>query len=499
MTSNGNLNKSLSRKARIAKELLRRQEATEKIIDFTTYTMPQYEVNWHHRLLASYLDRVAEGGLKRLMVCMPPQHGKSELVSRRFPAYALGRNPDLRVMGCSYAASLATDNSRKVQRIIDSNRYRLLFEHTRLSSKNVVASSLGHYKRTGDEFEIVGKSGSYLAAGVDGGIAGKGFDLGIVDDPFKNRKEADSPTIRKAVWAWWNNDFLTRKSADAAIILIMTRWHRDDVVGQELRERGDEWTVLSLPWIKGRDGASYDLRKEGEALWPEFKPASEEASVKKDLRAYHALYQQDPRSEGGAEWPDDCFGDCVWASSEWPHVGAKCVALDPSKGAQANKGDYSALVCAGITGDLIYVDCDMQRRNPSRIVVDLFAFCEKHRPDYIGLESNQFQSLFVDLIGGYAKERPEMWLSKWLTVGNGIIELDNRAKKEYRIRRLSQYVTARQFRYNNTAGCRLLVDQLRDFPNADHDDGPDALEMALRLPFEAEGVELPESVAGAVN
>lgn len=197
-----------------AAEILKRRKSRRGLLAFTEYTMPAYRTNWHHKLLADQLDRVASGEVKRLMVCMPPRHGKSELVSMRFPAYMLGKNPNLRVMGCSYAATLSTDNSRKIQRIIDSDQYRVLFPDTKLSGKAVVTNTLGKYKRTGDEFEIIDHTGGYLAAGVGGGIAGKGFDLGLCDDPLKNREEADSAVIRDKVWDWWQNDFLTRQSRE---------------------------------------------------------------------------------------------------------------------------------------------------------------------------------------------------------------------------------------------------------------------------------------------
>jgi len=148
--------------------------ARRRLLAFTTYTMPGYQVNWHHELVCDYLDRFAAGDIKRLMIFQPPRTGKSELVSRRLPAFMLGRNPDLTIIAASYGADLARRMNRDVQRIIDSEPYRKLFSGTQLSGKNVRADAQGSWLRNSDMFEVVGRAGYYIGVGVGGAVTGMG-------------------------------------------------------------------------------------------------------------------------------------------------------------------------------------------------------------------------------------------------------------------------------------------------------------------------------------
>lgn len=259
-------------------EEIERERARRSLIDFTEYTFPGYRTNWHHKLIASWLDDVARFERKRVIITTPPRRGKSELVSRRFPAYALGRWPDAEVIACSYGADLARSMSRDVQRIIDSEPYRELFPDTRLNSKHVVHDSDEKYKRTADEFEIVGQSGAYICRGVGGGITGHGANYIIVDDPIKNREQANSETFRDKLWNWYNDDLLTRLERPGAVIIMMTRWHEDDLIGRLLDREPEEWDVLHLPEVQDSpdDDRDYDPRDEGEPLWPAWYLAEDE-------------------------------------------------------------------------------------------------------------------------------------------------------------------------------------------------------------------------------
>ena len=220
------------------------------LLAFTRYTNPAYEINWHHRIVAKKLDEVLAGTCRRLMILEPPQNGKSEQVSRRFPAYAFGKRPDLRIIACSYSDSLAQDMSRDVQKIMSTREYRTLFPESRL------AESSDAEKRTQGQFDVVGKSGYYIAAGIMGSITGKTSDIGIIDDPIKNRAEAESEVFRERVWEQYTSAFATRQfGSDGAIIICLTRWHEDDLAGRLLKlaaenPDADQWDVLSFPAIK---------------------------------------------------------------------------------------------------------------------------------------------------------------------------------------------------------------------------------------------------------
>ena len=279
---------------------------------FTRYTKPDYEVNWHHELVARKLDDVLAGKTRRLMILEPPQNGKSEQVSRRFPAYALGKNPNLRIIACSYGDALAQDMSRDVQKIMASPEYRVLFPGVRL------AEGSDPEKRTQGQFDVVGGTGYYIAAGIMGAITGKTSDIGIVDDPIKNREEAESETYRDKVWDQYTSAFATRQfGSGGAIVICLTRWHEDDLAGRLLRlaaenPEADRWDVLALPAIAETQAAG-DPREPGEALWPAKYPLQELTRRRAMLGAYDwaALYQQQPAPSGGGLFKEEWFADRV--------------------------------------------------------------------------------------------------------------------------------------------------------------------------------------------
>jgi predicted phage terminase large subunit-like protein len=289
-------------------EALRQELARRKLLGFAAFMKSSYQPNWHHAVLAQELDDVLSGKTKRLIVNMPPQHGKSELVSRNFPAYALGRRPDIPIIHCSYNADLATEMSRDVQQLMDTEQYRAIFPGTRL------ASSKDTEVRMAAQFDVVNREGSYRAAGVGQGITGKSMMLGIIDDPIKSRAEAESETYRRLVWNWYVADFSTRQMGDeCAIVLVQTRWHEDDLAGRLLKiaARNPEfpqWRVVSFPAIaeQKRDG---DPRAVGDALWPtrfSLGWLNAEKAIKGSYD-WSALYQQNPIPAGGAMANRDWF------------------------------------------------------------------------------------------------------------------------------------------------------------------------------------------------
>ncbi|MBR1694479.1 MAG: terminase family protein, partial [Selenomonas sp.] len=190
-------------------EAIQKEQARRSMARFALYTDPRYKMNWHHRLICDRLDQWIRHKIKRLMIFMPPRHGKSELVSRKLPAYIFGINPDASIIGTSYSADLATAMNRDVQRIIDSEIYNSLFPETTLNGSNIRTVS-GSALRNSDKFEIVGHRGMYRSAGVDGGITGMGGDYIIIDDPIKNRQDANSQTMRQHVWDWYTSTLYTR-------------------------------------------------------------------------------------------------------------------------------------------------------------------------------------------------------------------------------------------------------------------------------------------------
>ena len=294
------------------KNALKLSLARQTLLGFILYTFPEYVAGWVHeeicQKLDDFLDAVKRKESPRLMLTMPPRSGKSEIVSRRFPAYTLGRYPDMSIIATSYSADLASRNNRDVQRVMDDKSYRDLFPNSALYGKNIRSVSQGIYLRNSDIFEIVGHKGVYKSAGVGGGITGMGGDILIVDDVFKDRSEADSPTIRNKVYNWYTSTLYTRLSPGGGILIIMTRWHTDDLCGRLLEKDKDakNWEVIEYPAIATHDEPH---RKKGEALHPERYDLEQLLQIKSDIgsRDWEALYQQKPTVDGGTVFKKEWF------------------------------------------------------------------------------------------------------------------------------------------------------------------------------------------------
>lgn len=295
--SNPSLLALLGKKADEELENRKIKKARSYFGDFIKFINPKYDFNWHHDYLISKLQLFAEGKIKKMMVFMPPQHGKSELTSRLFPAYALGINPNLKIIGCSYTSELSKKFNRSIQRVISESSYNKVFPKTMLSTNSVKNSAKGARVKTSNLFEIVEYSGSYMNAGVGGGITGNACDIGIIDDPLKGAADAASPTLREKQWDWFNADFSTRLHNDSQILIIMTRWHEDDLAGRLLQgQNAHQWEVVCFPAIKENDNDPNDPRQVGEALWPNRHNLQRLLSSKvENERIFQCVYQQDPR------------------------------------------------------------------------------------------------------------------------------------------------------------------------------------------------------------
>lgn len=289
----------LAEAAQAANELLARRQARISLLAFSRYTKEDYETNWHHKVVCDTLDKFVAGQIQYLMVFMPPQTGKSELVSRRLPAYWLGKFPKARIAGVSYAHSLASKFNRDVQRIIDSKEYHNLFPETRLNDSNVRANAKGIWLRNADEFEIVEHAGGYISVGIGGGLTGNKVDLFIIDDPVKDKVEATSLTYQQRNIEWWDAVAKTRLRNTSQVLLCNTRWDEGDLSGRLLdlqREgKGLPWHILSFPAIKENDNDAYDIRAVGEALWPSQHSLERMLEIKSSAPVtFKAMYQQDP-------------------------------------------------------------------------------------------------------------------------------------------------------------------------------------------------------------
>ena len=291
-------------KLRAAAELELRERIGGNLHKFAGEVNPRFQWYRHCNVLGNVLERVSSGELKRVMVFEPPRHGKSELVSKLFPAYHLYNHPGANIGLTSYAAEIATGHSRYARDYYERAGKKYRFD--------VSAPREWH---TEDE-------GIMWATGVGGPITGRGYDVGIIDDPFKNHEEADSPRIRESRWDWYQSTFYTRQGVDAAIILIFTRWHEDDLAARLFRQEREDpqnaehWHVVVFDAL--RSSAPFDIpktctiepdwREEGEPLCPErYGKEKLEKIQRKSSRVFLSLFQQRPTPEQGAIWKRQWF------------------------------------------------------------------------------------------------------------------------------------------------------------------------------------------------
>ena len=267
--------------------------AFSRLLSYAAYQWPNYADAPHHRLIARKLEAVERGEIRRLMISMPPRHGKSMLASEFFPAWYIGRNPNHYVIAATYAQELADDFGRKVRNQIADPAFKAIFPGVGLKDDSTSAKRF-HITAPNDAF-ATGQDGAYFAVGVGGPLTGRGAHLLLIDDPVKNREDADSELIRKKTREWYTSTAYTRLMKDGRVVVIQTRWHESDLSGWLLAEHQHEgWDVLSLPAIDDS----------GKALWPEMYPVDRLNQIRLAVgpRDWSALYQQRLGPERGSHY-----------------------------------------------------------------------------------------------------------------------------------------------------------------------------------------------------
>ena len=423
-------------------------------------------------------------GPRIVVIEAPPRHGKSEYCSHWLPQWYLTSFPDRSIILTSYEATFARSWGRR-----DRDSMTELQAFTGLHVNRGQASAA--------EWKLAGFDGGMKTAGAGGSITGKGANLLIVDDPIKNAEEAMSPTIREKLWDWWQTTASTRLEPGGVAIIIATRWHKEDLSGMLIQAAdsgtGEPISRLHLPAIAGENDQLG--RAPGEALWPERWPIEEMLKRQKSMDNFwwSSLYQQDPGRHGSMEWPDEYFANIL--TEEFPdsfELGV--IAVDPSKGKEAKRGDYSGIIFVGLSGGKLWVDASLERRPTEQIVSDGIDHAQLYGPWLHGfaIEINQFQELLVGEFQRQVTERGHLPLP--------IFTITNTVNKKLRISRLGPYFSGGSIRIRNNAGGRLLVEQCRNFSQRDvsgvHDDGPDALEMAIRTGIEIQGGQVSDDGLG---
>lgn len=285
------------------------RESRARLLNFTLSTMPTFVPADFQKKYYSVLTEFADKKIKKLMVFMPPQHGKSEGSTRRLPALLLGQNPDRRLAIVSYSATKAKKFNREIQRVIDTPEYNDIFPDTCLGQSSFARNDNGSgYIRTTEECEIVGHLGGFKTVGVGGALTGEPVDILIMDDIYKDAKTAWSPVVRESVSDWYDTVAETRLHNDSQQLIVFTRWHEDDLAGTLLAQQGvydaetnpNGWVVVVYQAIKEGAPNEYDPRQEGEALWKERHSLEKLESIRKrNKHVFDSLYQQDPKPSEG--------------------------------------------------------------------------------------------------------------------------------------------------------------------------------------------------------
>jgi predicted phage terminase large subunit-like protein len=297
---------------------LKRRSAKKSLASFIEYLGLSIAPAAHHLLLIEHLEAIERGEIDKLMVWMPPGSAKSTYTSVLFPPWFMGRNDKLPVLGVSNTTELAERFSRRARNITASPLYRNVFGFG--CSEDTKAAGSWENERGGE----------FFAAGIGSAIAGRRAKLGLIDDPIKSREEADSDRIRQKHWDWYLNDFVTRLMPGASQIVIQTRWHENDLSGRILEREADKWTVIKLPMEAQEDDPLG--RQYGERLWPEWFTDDMVQTAKKDVRAWNALYQQDPAPEDGEYFKRENFQEYHMIPGGMHIYGASDYAVSEGQG-----------------------------------------------------------------------------------------------------------------------------------------------------------------------
>jgi predicted phage terminase large subunit-like protein len=308
---------------------------------FVVAMWPQFSRAPFHERIISKLEAVERGDISRLMIFLPPRHGKSLLGSTHFPAWYLGRHPDHHVIFASYGQELSDDFGRRVRNLLMDPLHQAIFQNCRLSDDSTAAHRF-----------TTTHGGAYFAVGRGGPITGRGADLLIIDDPLKDHEEASSETIRRSLHEWYRSVAYTRLMPGGRIVLIQTRWHEDDLAGRLLREQKREgWELLSMPAIAESDDA---FRKEGEPLWPERFPLPQLEQIRAAIGSgpWASLYQQRPTAATGA-----VFKRNWWQFYRLPFSGpfSRVVQSWDTAFKKGNENDFSVCTTWGVAENGYYL------------------------------------------------------------------------------------------------------------------------------------------------
>lgn len=402
----------------------------------------------HHRTLISRLTDVSDGKCDRLMVLMPPGSAKSTYTSMLFPVWWFSVHQRSSVIAASHTAGLATYLSRRAR--------RYAVEHGK-----EIGVALNPAKRAADQWETI-DGGEYIAAGIRGPITGRRADLVVIDDPVKSVAEADSPGIRDQIWDWYRADLLTRLKPDGRIVLVMTRWHEDDLAGRLLNS-GDNWNVLKMP----------ALSPDGAALWPEWENAEKIARKRDQLgeRMFSALYQQEPTPIGGALFHVERIATLDRAPQSVRAVRTWDLAATAAVSGRDPDWTVGLKLLRDAGGRITVADVVRFRGGPHEVEEAVVATAAADGTGVaIGLPQDP----------GQAGKQQVAWLAARLA-GFRVTASPETGAKLTRAAPVASQCDAGNLAVVAAPWTRAFLDELRDFPNGRKDDQVDALSRAFSM------------------
>lgn len=435
-------------------EITRQDKARDSFLDFVKLVWPGFIAGRHHKIVAEHFEAIARGETRRLIINMPPRHTKSEFASYLFPAWMVGRRPDLKIMQATHTADLSIRFGRKVKTLMETAEYQ-----------NVFGVKLRSDSKAAYRWETDG-GGEYYAAGVGGSIAGRGADLFIVDDPH-SEQDAMSPAALESAWEWYQGGPRQRLQPGGAIVVVMTRWSELDLTAKLLKQsamdaKADKWELVEFPAIM----------PSGEPLWPEFWKLEELEGVKASIQLskWQAQYMQAPTADASSIIKRDWWRR--WQTERIPKLQYVMQTYDTAF-LKSQTADFSAIQTWGVfyptedsAPNIILMDAKQGRwefPELKRIAMDEYKYWE---PETVLIESKaaglpltqELRSMGIPVVN-FSPSR-----------GND---------KHSRVNAVAPLFEAGMVWAPEASWAEEVIEQCASFPFGEHDDMVDAMTQAL--------------------